>query len=107
MRTSMAALFAVHPILHGTYLHASQASRRNSGRNANRLVEVACLDQHESRNLFVGFGKWAIGDRDLAVSDPHRGRRLKGCSGPAAIKQPSLRMASSKSSDSSIRSRDS
>src|SRR5690606_13780351 len=47
---------------------------RDPGRDPQRLVEVARIDQVESRELFLGLGERTVDDRHLAVADAH-GRR--------------------------------
>src|SRR5215469_5637426 len=42
--------------------------------NGNRLIEVLRIDQVVAAELFLGFGKRAVGDERFAVADAHRGR---------------------------------
>src|SRR6266511_3293752 len=42
--------------------------------NANRLVEIICLDEEVAAQLFPRLREWAIGHESFAVAHPDTGR---------------------------------
>src|SRR5688572_11309736 len=60
------------------HLDASHRGRRDSGGEADRLVQVARLDHVEARQLLLGLGERTVAHADLAVAHAHGGGRLDG-----------------------------
>src|SRR5690349_13158462 len=60
------------------HFDAAELCRRNSRCELDGLVEIACLDEIEARELLLGFGEWPVGDRELAVAHAHGGRGVNG-----------------------------
>src|SRR5688572_28680010 len=56
------------------YLDASFARRGDFRRDLDRVIQVACFDEVEARELLHGFGEWAVGDGNLPVPHSHRRR---------------------------------
>jgi hypothetical protein len=57
------------PFFNRPHLYGSNAGGRPSCGDLDGLFGVACLDKEEAADLFLGLGKRAVGDRQLAVAN--------------------------------------
>src|SRR5215510_14478261 len=56
------------------HLNGAFARRGNPAGNADRLVEIVCLDEEVAARLYTRFRERTIGHKPFAVADPNTGR---------------------------------